>query len=42
MVGEQVPLSYEDGEEMMRRWSKHPHAQLHLLGKSVEGRNSIG
>lgn len=37
--GAQVPMSYEDVVELMERWGKHPHATVHVLGKSLGGRN---
>lgn len=37
--GAQVPMSYEDVVERMGQWSKHPHAEVHVLGKSLGGRN---
>ena len=37
--GHQVPMSYEDVVEMMGKWQKHPHAKVHVLGKSLAGRN---
>jgi len=37
--GHQVPMSYENLVEMMKKWSEHPHAKVHVLGKSLEGRN---
>jgi hypothetical protein len=33
--GHQVPMSYEDVVERMARWAKHPHASVHVLGKSL-------
>jgi hypothetical protein len=37
--GHQVPMSYEDVRELMEEWDQHPHAKVHILGKSLEGRN---
>lgn len=37
--GAQVPMSYENVVELMGRWSQHPHATVHVLGKSLGGRN---
>lgn len=37
--GHQVPMSYEDVVAMMDRWEQHPHATVHVLGKSLQGRN---
>ena len=37
--GHQVPMSCENVVEMMEKWSEHPHAKVHTLGKSLEGRN---
>ena len=37
--GHQVPMSYENVREMMEKWDKHPHAIVHVLGKSLGGRN---
>jgi len=37
--GAQVPMSYEDMVRLMDRWGKHPHATVHVLGKSLGGRN---
>ena len=39
IVGHQVPMSYEDAERLMAGWRSHPHVQVHVLGKSLEGRN---
>ena len=40
-VGGEVPLSYEDLTEMMGKWEKHPHAQVHVIGKSLQDRNIL-
>jgi len=32
-------MSYENVVELMERWGKHPHAAVHVLGKSLGGRN---
>jgi hypothetical protein len=37
--GAQVPMSHEDVVQMMERWGKHPHAKVHVLGKSLGGRD---
>ncbi len=37
--GHQVPMSYEQVVELMDRWGKHPHAEVHVLGESLGGRN---
>jgi len=37
--GQQVPMSYEDLVGLMNRWEKHPHATVHVLGKSLGKRN---
>jgi len=37
--GHQVPMSYEDVAALMHKWQQHPHAEVHILGKSLEGRN---
>ena len=39
LVGHQVPMSYEDAERLIAGWRKNPHVQVHVLGKSLEGRN---
>ena len=39
--GAQVPLSYETVVELMENWAKHPHARVHVLGKSLGGRDII-
>ena len=36
--GGEVPMSYEQYENMIHDWSKHPHANLKVIGKSIEGR----
>ena len=36
--GHQVPMSYENVVERMEQYGKHPHARVHVLGKSLEGR----
>ncbi len=38
-VGHQVPMSYEDVVALVERWGKSPHVIVHVLGKSLEGRN---
>lgn len=37
--GHQVPMSYENVVEMVREWEKNPHAVVHVLGKSLGGRD---
>ncbi len=37
--GHQVPMSYEKVVELIGGWKKHPHAQVHILGKSLGGRD---
>lgn len=37
--GAQVPISYEEMVECIDRWCKHPHATVHVLGKSLGGRD---
>jgi hypothetical protein len=37
--GAQVPLSFEKIEQMIAQWAKHPHVTVHVLGKSLGGRN---
>lgn len=37
--GAQVPMSYEDVAQMMQRWGRHPHATVHVPGRSLGGRN---
>ncbi len=37
--GHQVPMSYEDLVALMRKWERHPHAEVRVLGKSLGGRN---
>jgi hypothetical protein len=32
-------MSYENVRKMMTKWDKHPHATVHVLGKSLEGRD---
>jgi hypothetical protein len=39
VVGHQVPMSYDDAERLMAGWRSHPHVRVHVLGKSLEGRN---
>jgi len=40
-VGGEVPMSYEDQAALMHGWAKHPHATLHVIGKSLEGRDVL-
>ncbi len=37
--GAQVPMSYENVVALMGKWAQHPHATVHVLGKSLGGRN---
>ena len=41
LVGVEVPMSYEDLVQMMEKWGNHPHAKVHVIGKSLEGRNIL-
>jgi len=36
--GAQVPISYEKLVELIGRWGKHPHVTVHVLGRSLGGR----
>lgn len=36
--GPQVPVSYEEILEFVRRWEKHPDVTVHEIGKSLAGR----
>lgn len=38
-VGTQVPMSFEEVEQLIRRWRKHPAVKVRVVGKSLEGRN---
>lgn len=38
-VGHQVPMSYEDVVRIVSEWEKSPFAEVHVLGKSLGGRN---
>lgn len=38
-VGHQVPMSYEDVVRLVQRYARHPHVKVHVLGKSLGGRN---
>ena len=38
-VGHQVPMSYEDVVTLVEKWRKSPYAKVHVLGKSLGGRN---
>jgi hypothetical protein len=38
-VGTQVPMSYEQGEALVRGWAKSPHVRVHVAGRSRGGRN---
>jgi len=37
--GAQVPMSYENVVALMGKWSRHPHATVQVLGKSLGGRD---
>ncbi|MCC5905346.1 MAG: hypothetical protein JJU13_04020 [Balneolaceae bacterium] len=37
-VGTQVPMSFETAEAMKQEWAEHPHATLHTIGESMQGR----
>lgn len=37
-VGTQVPMSFQDAEEMKKKWAEHPNASLHVIGESILGR----
>lgn len=37
--GAQVPFSYEKMVELIGRWRKHPHVNIHVLGTSLGGRD---
>ena len=34
-----MPLSFEKIEQLIGQWAKHPHVTVHVLGKSLGGRN---
>jgi len=38
-LGHQVPMSYENVNDLMQQWSEHPDAQLNVVGQSIEGHN---
>ena len=38
-VGHQVPMSYEDLVKLIENWKKNPNVKVHILGKSLGGRN---
>lgn len=38
-VGHQVPMSYEKLSELVANWGKSPFVKVHILGKSIEGRD---
>ncbi len=38
-VGHQVPMSYEKLQELVSAWRKSPLVTVHVLGKSLEGRD---
>jgi hypothetical protein len=38
-VGHQVPMSYEKLVELVEGWQGNPRVTVHILGKSLEGRN---
>jgi hypothetical protein len=37
--GWQVPMTYEDQVELIEGWQKHPAVKVHVLGKSLQGRD---
>jgi len=39
LVGTQLPMTLPDRRRLIDRWGKHPHCKVHVLGKSLEGRN---
>jgi len=39
LVSTQLPMTVQDAERLIERWRKHPHVKIHVLGKSLEGRN---
>jgi len=39
VVGLQVPFSFEDLEKLVQQWQKNPCVQVHVVGKSLQGRN---
>ncbi len=39
VVGHQVPMSYEDVVRLVSDWEKRPCVKVHVLGKSLGGRN---
>lgn len=39
IVGHQVPMSYEDLVELVEEWSEDPRVKVHLIGKSLGGRD---
>jgi len=38
-VGTQVPLSFEEVEQLIQHWKRHPSVQVHVIGESLKGRN---
>jgi hypothetical protein len=38
-VGHQVPLSYEDLQELVKQWQQSPHVKVHRIGQSLEKRD---
>jgi len=40
-VGHQVPMSYEDLVALTDRWKKHPAVQVHVVGRSLGGRDLV-
>ncbi|NQT50435.1 acetylxylan esterase [bacterium] len=38
-LGHQVPMAYEDVVARVARWRKSPHVTVHVLGKSLGGRD---
>ena len=39
VVGNQVPMSYEQAERLIANWRRHPHFTATVIGNSLEGRN---
>ncbi len=38
-VGHQVPMSHEDVVAMVEGWKRNPHVKVHVIGKSLGGRD---
>ena len=39
IVSAQLPMTVQEAEGLIDAWKKHPHVKVHVLGKSVQGRN---